>query len=287
MANFKREISSRVLVSVSESMARLRQTQSVLNGFWQTSELAYGYMLSNSETLLKDPTRPTVELLGFIESAIWFPNNQGRIKLTENIDTTLKRVRDNTVFAYRASLLSFFCAFEDYLETEAEKFKPAKVKNWGEYVRSLSAPEFLNAPFPLPLRAIMCADFSREIRNCMVHENFSVPRSVQDPRIADWRTRLARRADEAGWPKSEIKEAINFATHQVIGQAAMQVEKAQKEGKTLPVELFYMLFTFTNLDSLAFYIEEALLPENARTGSQVARKKTAIRRNDLILSQVQ
>ncbi len=48
--------------------------------------------------------------------------------------------------------------------------------------------------------------------------------------------------------------------------------------------LFYMLFSFTNLDSLAFAIEEALQPPGARPGGRVSRKQAVVRRADLILA---
>jgi hypothetical protein len=76
---------------------------------------------------------------------------------------------------------------------------------------------------------------------------------------------------------------MNFATHQVVGQAVAHVQKANKDGKTLPLELFYMLFSFTNLDSLAFALEEALLPVGSRPTNQISRKQTAVRRTDLII----
>jgi hypothetical protein len=109
----------------------------MLNGFWQTSELAYGYVLSDAQKLCCDPDRPTVSVLGHIESEVWFPNNQGRIKRAETISGTLRQVRENTIHVYRATLLSFFSAFEGYLESEVAHLKPTGLR-WGEYVRSLS-----------------------------------------------------------------------------------------------------------------------------------------------------
>jgi hypothetical protein len=44
-----------------------------------------------------------------------------------------------------------------------------------------------------------------------------------------------------------------------------------------------MLFTFTNLDNLAFEIEEALQPKNDRAGGSVSRAAKDVRRTDLIL----
>jgi hypothetical protein len=63
----------------------------------------------------------------------------------------------------------------------------------------------------------------------------------------------------------------------VIGQAVKHVDDARKNRKSLPIELFYMLFAFTNLDTLAFDIEEALVPHGSRPGGEITRKAAAVR----------
>jgi hypothetical protein len=117
----------------------------------------------------------------------------------------------------------------------------------------------------------------------MIHEDFWVPSSLNDPRVLEWKSRLQTRANAAGWTTSEVGAAVNFATHQVIGQAVAHVQNAKREGKTLPLELFYMLFSFTNLDSLAFALEEVLQPLGSGPANQISRKQSAVRRTDLII----
>ncbi len=133
-------IDPRVVVSVSEEMANLRKFQTMLNGFWQSSELAYGFFESQADTMFSDKERPTIELLGHIESIVWFPNNQGRIKHEENIGTTLKQVHESTVHAYRATLLSFCSAFEAYLGKRIgpEEMREKVEKLLNEFDMSLS-----------------------------------------------------------------------------------------------------------------------------------------------------
>ena len=277
-------VDDRVLVAVSKSMADLRRTLGVLNGFWQTSELAYGYLLTHSttDTEFADPNRPTIKVLGYIQSEVWYPNNQGRIKLSDTIGTTLQQVRDNTVHVYRAALLSFFSAFEAYLDTEVDHLKPSNV-SWGQYVRSLSNTSLRSAECPLPLRTVLCADVAARsaIGWCMSHPQCQ--RRLADSFLIDWKKDLYDRACEFGWPQSEVTAGLSYAFDRVIGQAVNHVEEARKDGKRLPIELFYMLFSFTNLDSLAFAIEEALQPPGARPGGQVSRKQAAVRRGDLII----
>ena len=239
-------------------------------------------MLSNESTIAADPTRRTAEVLGYIESAVWFPNNQGRIKRADTIKQTLSQVRANTVHTYRATLFSFFSAFEEYLATRVSHLKSGK-QSWGPFVRSMSHDDLRRARYPIMLRTVLCADVSRLVRNKMLHQGFVVPTSPSDPVVAQWKAGLRNDGCEAGWPEAEVVAEVQYAADQVVGQAVSHVQDAKANGKQLPIELFYMLFCFTNLDSLAFEIEEALSPEQSRPGGEITRKRAAVRRADLIL----
>jgi hypothetical protein len=264
-------------------MAKLRHIQGILNGLWQTSELAYGYALSNLVPKCPNLSQLTIDVLGHIQTEVWYPNNQGRIKRDATIGQTLDQIRENTIHIYRASLLSFFSAFEGYLKAEVKHLKPPDV-GWGEYVRSLSHESLRCGLEPLRLRTVLRADFCREVRNLMVHESFAVPTSLSAQYLNEWSARLQKRACDAGWPNDRLQAEVIYAQNQVIGQAIKHVQQAKTEGKDLPIEYFYMLFSFTNLDTLAFEIEEALRPPGSRSGGEVGRKQTAVRRNDLVVT---
>jgi hypothetical protein len=275
--------SDRVAVAVSKSMVQLRQMQGILNGFWQTSELAYGYVLSHADFLASDTDRPTVDVLGHIESQVWFPNNQGRIKREVTIGNTLKQIRQNTTYAYCATLLSFCAAFEAYLDTRITRLKRAG-NSWGPFVQSLSISELREAACPLPLRVVLCADFSRRIRNNLTHAGRPIPKSLSDQEVKDWKASFHKGANQSHWPEGKISAAIEYAAYQVIGQAADRVNKEKANGRDLPFEYFYMLFNFTNLDNLAFAIEEALQPRVRPSSTDyVYRRLSDIRRHDLII----
>lgn len=276
-------VDPRVTVVVSQAMAKLRGIQGVLNGFWQTSELAYGYFLSQANAAFANKEQRTFEVLGHIESEVWYPNNQGRIKRDDTIATTLEQVRQNTAHTYRATLLSFASAFEAYLD---ERVGPLNVdaRSWGPYVRSLSIPPLTTSRVPIRLRTILCADLCRELRNMIVHESFAVPTAVSDSSVSEWRQRLQSAASKPGWPSDSVQAELRYAVQHVIGQAVNHMQDATRQGKQLPIELFYMLFNFTNLDSLAFEIEEALLPEGTQTGYHISRKEAAVRRRDLMVA---
>lgn len=277
-------IDSRVHVAVSPAMRRLRRMQGELNGFWQTSELANGFLLAQSGPEFADPMRKTFDVLGHIESEVWFPSNQGRIKREDNIVSTLEQVRNNTVHVYRTTLLSFYSAFEAYLEERVESLRVSG--SWGPFVRSLSAPQLRSAACALPLRAVLCADICRLVRNKMVHEGFAVPLSL-DAVKEEFGTKLCKAGIDNGWPAEEMHRELDFALRQVVSQAVIHVQEAKtKKGKSLPIELFYMLFTFTNLDTLAFSLEEALLPRSYRS-EPISRKRDAVRRTDLIVDETQ
>jgi hypothetical protein len=267
-------------VAASRAMFELRQMQRQLNDFWQTSELSYGYLLNAG--LGRDPERRAVDLLGHVESAVWYPNREGRIKREDTIGKTLAQVEANTVVTYRTTLLSFYAAFEAYLKAAVGNRR--RGGTWGPLVFSLTGPALRDAPCPLPLRIILCADFCRRLRNAITHDGFVVPASVNDPEFQTWQQDLTAAAIEAGWPEGEIAAEIPIAARRVVGAAAGEVAKAMKrEQKRLPIELFYMLFTFSNLDALALALEEALLPTGSRTGYEVVRRRADIRRPDLIL----
>jgi hypothetical protein len=117
----------------------------------------------------------------------------------------------------------------------------------------------------------------------MIHESFSVPTSLVGAEVLEWKKRLSERACIAGWPQEHVSTAVDYAANQVVGQAIDHVNAARQRGKQLPIELFYMLFNFANLDSLAFQIEEALLDPGSSPTGRITRKRAAIRRSDLII----
>ena len=269
-----------VNVSVSPAMVKLRTTQGVLNGFWQTSELAYGYLLSHSDTVFVDKGRPTIDVLGHIESQVWYPNSKGRMKLDRPIGDTLDAVRDNTVQVYRTTLSSYYSAFEAYLNERVTPITGHRDK-WGPFVKWLGAPVLTHSEFPVRLETLLQADFCRHVRNEIVHSRLPVPTSLNDQAVSKWKQSLQDFASDAGWPEPTAE--IDRAAQWVVGGAAQKVDAARRQGKLLPIEYFYMLFTFTNLDSLAFEIEEALQPQNDRTGGFVSRAAKDVRRTDLII----
>jgi hypothetical protein len=276
---------------------RLRESQAYLNYFLWTSEVAYGYTLESAARQFPDATILASEAFANVTTAAWYPTNQGSHKYRDTVGSFLDHVRQNTVHVYRAVILFFASAFESYLtERVAVLERVAMLKlsrrnhSWGPYVKSLAIPELHSAHCPIQLRTVLCADICRQIRNCMVHPPFKIPTTLSDPEVNNWRVYLFREAKSAKWPEAhtdaKLNSALDWAFSRVIGEAERQVAQAKTAKKDLPVELFYTLFNFTNLDNLGFQIEEALIP----VGSQILvkgrcdRKKDFVRRDDLIIT---
>ncbi len=62
-----------------------------------------------------------------------------------------------------------------------------------------------------------------------------------------------------------------------------QVVEQKSRAPEMPIELFYALFNFTCLDTLAFQIEEALIDSGQILDCYAWRKESAVRRTDLII----
>lgn len=270
-------IEPRVRVAVSEEMARLRRTQNRLNAFWANTELCYAYVLSHRDTVFADRERRSVEVLGHLTSEVWYPSHQGRLKRDETVEAFLDAVALNTVGVYRSTLIAFYSAFEVFLERRVGSLRTGS--RWGPFAFSLQ--RLRTAPWPLLLTTVLRADLCRRLRNMLAHGETTLPQALDGPPVHGWRRELERSAKSGGWSEAEAHEAAGAAVDQVIGEALRQIDMAAEAGKALPVDYFYMLFAFTNLDSLAFEIEEALIAEGEAPRSRVSRKAAAVRREDL------
>jgi|ERR1041385_4817705 hypothetical protein len=282
MGRRQNTLDQRVLVAVAPAMSDLRATQQLLNRFLWSSELSYGYMLANAPKVFPDAQQSASEALGHIVSGAWYPNNQGRIKLPTTIGKVLQQVADNTIHIYRAVLVYFGSAFEDYLDKRIGSKR--ETSSWGPYVKSLSLPELANANFPVSLKTLVRADICRNIRNRIVHPPFTIPTSFREQMVTDWQTKIIKQIKGTRWFNSECEKTVKEAFGQVIAQAVNLVKGEENAGKNTPIEYFYSLFNFTNLDTLAFEIEEALIGEGEILDGRVARKGSYVNRRDLIVA---
>jgi len=273
-------VAQKVKVVATPEMVALRKAQTRLNHFLWTTEICYGHVLARSSSDFPDHEVPVNRTFGHVPSVVWFPNTQGREHLRATTGRFLDQTQKNTSDLYRLVLVGYYAYFEEYLEDRVPGLKVGKT--WGPFVRSLSAVDFRTAPTPLPLHTVLCADFCRLVRNLAVHEPYELlPVTVTDVRVARWRAQLLEDARKSGWPANESD--THEAAQQVVGQVTNHLKQARNEGKELPPELFYLLFTFTNLDQLACQIEEALLAPGQRLTTWVNRALERVRRHDLVI----
>ena len=270
---------ARVRVRVSAAMCRLRASQNALNRFWTGTDIAAGVLLAELRARPVAPGTPVRDLLGHVATEAWHLNRQGRLKAEYSVADLAEAVAATRAHVCRATLVSFHSAFEHYLD---DRVLPLRVGvRWGPLVTALSHPALRGAPVPLRLETILCADLCRIVRNQIIHDGFAAPASRHSGKVRGWPAMARGAAVGAGWPEPAVAAAIDRALDRVIDRAAAGVAAAETAGKVLPIEMFYMLFTFTNLDALAGEIEEALLPGHAPGDGTVTRLAEVSRRPDL------
>src|SRR5262245_16521897 len=126
----------RVTVAVSEARAALRGAQESLNSYLWSSELAYGFVLTSTDQRLS-VDRPVSARLADVESLAWYPNHQGSLHYDPKVSRFKKHLSGNTLFVYRAVLLSWYAYFESYLEARVRAYIK-KDQRWGPFTQSLS-----------------------------------------------------------------------------------------------------------------------------------------------------
>lgn len=277
-------VDARVCVAVSSEMGDLRRTQTALNRFLWPTELSYNYVLAELPKAFRDTEQPAADALSNLRSTAWYKNNQGRIKYAGTIGQTVTQVRENTPYIYRTVLVYFASAFEDYLDRRLARVRPkARGGGWGPYSQSLALPALMDAPAPLQLKDVIAADVCRWLRNRVIHPPFELPSSTSDENLTEFRSYILADIQKTSWWDSLTADVVKNSVGQLIGQAANHKKQAEKTGWDVPIELFYSLFNFTCLDTMAFQIEEALIPKNTRLDGYAWRTKEDVRRTDLII----
>ncbi|MDP2857140.1 MAG: hypothetical protein Q8P50_04085 [Bacillota bacterium] len=272
-------VAERSLMAVSEEMERLRDLQTQLNFFRNSTELTYGIVLSGRDARLDDPHALISDALADVYSAAWYPSNQGRKKYRARVGSFLEQVGRDLTFVSRAVIVLWYSYFEQYLE---DRLRPLRidVRSWGPYTQFLEWPFLRVSPTPLRVESVLRADLCRHVRNQIVHGS-RLPGARDDPGIVRWReARTAELKAQAGHtdPDRLSADAIEY----VVGQAINHLKAAAREGRSENLEHFYMLFCFTNLDALAIDIESALIPEGAMPAGRISLKKSSARRPDLL-----
>jgi hypothetical protein len=277
----------KVLVAVSPEMENLRKTQTFLNHFLWTSEIAYRFFLSNSAVRQQNPERLAIDAFSEVIAEAWFPSKQGHIKFNETVGKTVSQIGENLPHIYRTVIILFAAAFDDFLYSRVGRPpRQSFSSGWGPFYSTLPSKIPQGTKCPLRPLTLVCADICRRLRNHIVHKpNAVLPANPQNKTVEDWQIKIKSELSRTAYFSAHVQnEAITRAFQNVIGNAANECHKAGTTGKKLPVEFFYALYNFTNLDSLAFEIEEAIILPKTQPKGRVRRSLKDVRRTDLIVA---
>lgn len=308
-----------VKVRVSAAYALLRETQRRLNDFVWSTEISYCHTLADDE-LQSQRDCMVDEVLAGIKAEAWYPPSRhefsadekeeslGRGKYRHTTDNFLNHIERNTRHIYLNCIVMFSTVFEEYLESKRDRIDPrepnGKPKNkWGPYCQSLCGTALHWEPVtnvsqsqrPVQSKTILNADVARLLRNEVVHHpaglsttaEAALPdeickklfRNLESSNL--WQARVKTK-NYAQW-RSDLVHSSQNAVNSFLGSAEHKMKRAREtQGKELPIEFFYMLFTLTALDALAFEIEEALIKDRSEADSFVLIDNKRVRRTDLL-----
>jgi hypothetical protein len=274
-------------VVVSKIMKDFAGEQDALNQFFWSTELCYGIAL-DSDILANNGDNDVHDVLSWVPSSVWYPNNQGRRKYNRNCNQFLQDVTVNITYTARAAIIYMFSIFENYLD---HRLCDGQQKKWRPYAQKLACDRLTKPDYPgvaVQLQTVCRADLCGYIRNRIVHPPFLNLSSVSHPAVSNWRSNFPQSCMSSDWNEFADKERIIGETiNYVVGKAAMNVEWTKRElRKDIPIEFFYAIYTMSNLNALAFQIEEALLmPGDHVPRRKICRQASSVRRKDLYANQ--
>ncbi len=267
-------------VSVAVSLARekLRDAQRQLNWLLWSSELAYGVVLTTDDRrLTKHDDRVSVALAS-VEALAWYPNYKGGPHYDASVRSFREQLVRNTWVLYPPLLVAWFSHFEAYLEERVRPVRGADTP-WGPLTRSLAIPDLQKAPVRVRARTVVLADLVREMRNEAVHSGLTTVEGTDHSRIVKWKKQTTLLLRDH-WRSRKPEELVDAALDFFIGLAHRQrIDSA----RSLPLDYFYLLYALSNLDKLAFEIEEAMIPNGCIPPGRMRRWRVDVRRQDLII----
>lgn len=214
------------------------------------------------------------------QTEAWFPNSAGRKKYNGTVRQFLEQLDSNASTVAAATMVLWYSKVEDYLNVRLENSRSC---TWGPLADTLSRPRLRECEFPLRFGTLLRADFCRHVRNLVIHDAKSIPVSVDAPTVVKWKREQCDHAVFFGWPSSDIRRDVHEAARYVVGEVTSHMQAAATQGKTLSPGFFYALFSFTNFDSLAFEIEEALMPRHLGSFPVIRRQQRHVRRLQMIV----
>ncbi len=252
---------SHVYVKITPEYRNFRNAQTLLNRFVWSTELCYSYFLDVFEADKNSLNISTADLFAHLPIQAWYKNDSGTgkysLKLREHNDI----IQANQTNICRSAIIINNSHFEDYLSSRLKKdFLLSCNLNFN--TKQIGDDK---ARITL-LKKILKADLCRLIRNDLVHRlgnNFIDIKRYKDQKKESFFGILQKCKKDSflfkNYSPREIDIEFSQAIHEVIDTATKEINIAkQSRNVDLPYEYFFMLYTFTNYDEIAFEIEQAL-----------------------------
>jgi hypothetical protein len=267
-----------VVVAVSPSRERLRNAQRQLNWLLWSSELAYGVVLTTADARLVNQEERVSVALASVESLAWFPNYKGGPHYDASVRSFREQLARNSSILYPQLLVAWFSHFETYLEERVRPIRGGHA-SWGPLTRTLAMKELQTGLAQVRPRTVALADLVRELRNEAVHSGLTTVETADHARIVKWKEQTESILRD-NWRSRTPGKLVDTALDFFIGLAQRQ---RLASARSLPLDHFYFLYVLSNLDKLAFEIEEALIPNGFIPPGRIRRWRNEVRRSDLIV----
>jgi hypothetical protein len=199
------------------------------------------------------------EALGYLPAVAWQPSARGLPHYNRPLGALLN---DIGAFDYicRSTILFFHSAFDSYLQ---QRVKPLPSKSKSYLVR-LACPRVLEGRCRPKLKAVLAGDLCRYLRNRIVHETAELSVEMGDKILTGWMKRDEDVAATIPWKQADenCEVLIRMTVEEMVKNAGDQQARARAEqGPVPPLDYFYMLFFFADLNRLAFQLDQSLLSE--------------------------
>jgi hypothetical protein len=246
---------------------KLDQAQQNLNAFLWASDLAFA-ILSQTDLLDSRTDQRPHDAFPSVKCAALIPTNKKRPRFDRTVRQLKKQLEEHINLLCPAVLAQFFASFEEFVRERFPALNAANddffqvgrpVKAWKAIAnlyprrRALSlSPEHALYSANLLLKA----DLLKAIRNAYAHEGSkAIPDTLDHPLLAKWEQSV--RPNSVG---NHTQTLIAQVKEETIARSIRQTEKAYSEGKTADLNVFYAIFTFTNLRNLATELDRQFEP---------------------------
>ena len=252
-----------VFLKITEEYRKLREIQTFINRFVWSSELCYSYFLNIFENKKEIWDVSTLELFHDLPIQAWFKNKDGTGKYALSLNDHNTIVKSNQYSIFRSAIILYNSYFDNYLKYRADsRFA---------LCRNLTNINFERSKIKINIKNLFKADICREIRNLIVHEPVDTFLSITDIRGRARKT-IEKHLNKvikgkksfllSEYSEDEIKDNLDKAMNEVFDMARVEVGRAFNRGATLPHEFFFMLYTFTNYNTIAAEIEQILFDDD-------------------------